>query len=100
MSRSWKCPKCGLVLTDTDPKAHAEFCNPATGPLKETFHRLLGRDRGAMGRRVAGSIEMAFLRGQQTGRHDAYLKVRRKHPKAAAALLKAFSMNAKGEIRV
>jgi hypothetical protein len=49
---------------------------------------------------AAGCIELAWLRGQQTGIHDAYLAIRREHPEAADFLLERFRMSKDGNYRL
>lgn len=49
---------------------------------------------------VVGNAICAFYRGQQTGVHDAYKTIRKAFPKAAAALLKAYDMDKKGDIEL
>jgi hypothetical protein len=49
---------------------------------------------------AAGSVELAALRGEQNGRHEAYLAIKGKYPAAARALLKQFNMNDDGDIKL
>lgn len=54
--------------------------------------------RGPRGPRHSGAPELGWLRGQQSGVHDAYLALRRRYPEAALFLLKKFGMTRAGDL--
>ena len=47
---------------------------------------------------AAGSIVLGFHRGRQSGVYDSYRTLQKKFPKAATALLSAYSMDDEGTV--
>ena len=48
---------------------------------------------------AAGGVSLAWHRGHQAGVHDAYLTLKKDHPRAAFELREAFGMSEDGAIR-
>ena len=69
-------------------------------------HRFVAPDERFQSRRkfsaseASGAIELGWYRGHQSGIHDAYKTLRKKFPKAAAVILKAFEMNRDGSVGI
>lgn len=68
-----KCLKCGECVSPEYMKVHVRLCDPGFGRLKEEMLRKLGRTRGSMGSKAAGSIELAWRRGREKGRAEGYV---------------------------
>lgn len=69
--------------------------------FRETIdlRKALPVQRGPLTYRESGVPEVAWYRGHHSGIYNAYLALREKHPRAAALLLKEFSMRPDGRRR-
>lgn len=74
--------------------AQAATVDEATRDLKQNIK---SRSRTTVGL-SSGSVSLGWYRGKQAGVYDAYLTLRKKHRRAAEALLKAYGMDKDGDI--